>query len=166
MHIAIIEKEGNDKVMAKTMVEQPERFWELRGKFGLFGDNKEWKAALPAEAIGAALQFAGVCSAIVVFSKPRKPPNLSQNSGRPSKNYHDLAGYLSVVHGFLSFYSFVRVYWFRTRFALDARFAENLNVMASNVDIQTALAKAQWANAMRLAFGGICGGGPPWVQRF
>nr|WP_200985561.1 Ti-type conjugative transfer relaxase TraA [Rhizobium rhizogenes]QCL10649.1 conjugative transfer relaxase TraA [Rhizobium rhizogenes] len=43
---AIIEKEGNGKVMAKAMAEQPERFGELRGKSGLLGDNKERKAAL------------------------------------------------------------------------------------------------------------------------
>ena len=41
---------------------------------------------------------------------------------------------------------------------LDAWFVENFKVMAPNVDIQPALAKAQWANAMGLAFGGICGG--------
>ncbi|MDZ7875648.1 MAG: Ti-type conjugative transfer relaxase TraA [Rhizobium sp.] len=43
---AIIEKEGNGKVMAKTMAEQPERFGELRGNAGLLGDNKERKVAL------------------------------------------------------------------------------------------------------------------------
>ncbi|MDP5084735.1 MAG: MFS transporter [Yoonia sp.] len=41
---------------------------------------------------------------------------------------------------------------------LDAWFVENFGVMAPNVDIQPALAKAQWANAMGLAFGAICGG--------
>lgn len=41
---------------------------------------------------------------------------------------------------------------------LDAWFFENFKVLAPNVDIQPALAKAQWANAMGLAFGGICGG--------
>mmetsp|Transcript_29674 Transcript_29674/g.58785 ORF Transcript_29674/g.58785 Transcript_29674/m.58785 type:complete len:431 (-) Transcript_29674:959-2251(-) len=41
---------------------------------------------------------------------------------------------------------------------LDAWFVENFKVMAPNVDIQPALAKAQWANAMGLAFGAICGG--------
>lgn len=41
---------------------------------------------------------------------------------------------------------------------LDAWFVENFMVMAPNVDIQPALAKAQWANAMGLAFGAICGG--------
>ncbi|NTG38708.1 Ti-type conjugative transfer relaxase TraA [Agrobacterium rhizogenes] len=43
---AIIEKEGNGKVIAKAMGEQPERFGDLRGKSGLLGDNKERKAAL------------------------------------------------------------------------------------------------------------------------
>ncbi len=41
---------------------------------------------------------------------------------------------------------------------LDAWFVEKFKVMAPNVDIQPALAKAQWANAMGLAFGAICGG--------
>jgi MFS family permease len=41
---------------------------------------------------------------------------------------------------------------------LDAWFVENFKVMAPNVEIQPALAKAQWANAMGLAFGAICGG--------
>ncbi|WP_353310550.1 MFS transporter [Shimia sp. NS0008-38b] len=41
---------------------------------------------------------------------------------------------------------------------LDAWFVETFKVMAPNVDIQPALAKAQWANAMGLAFGAICGG--------
>jgi DHA1 family quinolone resistance protein-like MFS transporter len=41
---------------------------------------------------------------------------------------------------------------------LDAWFVENFKVMAPNVDIQPALAKAQWANAIGLAFGAICGG--------
>ncbi|MBT8154226.1 MFS transporter [Epibacterium ulvae] len=41
---------------------------------------------------------------------------------------------------------------------LDAWFVERFKVMAPNVDIQAALAKAQWANAMGLAFGAICGG--------
>jgi len=40
------EKEGNGKIMAKAMAEQPERFGELRGKSGLFGNNKERKEAL------------------------------------------------------------------------------------------------------------------------
>lgn len=43
---AITEKEGNGKITAKAMAEQPERFGELRGKSGVFGDNKERKAAL------------------------------------------------------------------------------------------------------------------------
>lgn len=46
LRTAITEKEGNGKVMAKAMAEQPERFGELRGKSGLLGDNKERKAAL------------------------------------------------------------------------------------------------------------------------
>ncbi len=46
LRTAITEKEGNGKVMAKAMAEQPERFGELRGKSGLFGDNKERKEAL------------------------------------------------------------------------------------------------------------------------
>lgn len=41
---------------------------------------------------------------------------------------------------------------------LDAWFVETFKLMAPNVDIQPALAKAQWANAMGLAFGAICGG--------
>ncbi len=41
---------------------------------------------------------------------------------------------------------------------LDAWFVETFKVMAPNVDIQPALAKAQWANALGLAFGAICGG--------
>ena len=43
---AMTEKEGNGKIMAKAMAEQPERFGELRGKSGLFGNNKERKEAL------------------------------------------------------------------------------------------------------------------------
>ncbi|SMP22083.1 MFS transporter [Shimia sagamensis] len=41
---------------------------------------------------------------------------------------------------------------------LDAWFVENFRTMAPGVDIQPALAKAQWANALGLAFGAICGG--------
>lgn len=41
---------------------------------------------------------------------------------------------------------------------LDAWFVENFKDMSPDVDIQPALAKAQWANAMGLAFGAICGG--------
>jgi DHA1 family quinolone resistance protein-like MFS transporter len=41
---------------------------------------------------------------------------------------------------------------------LDAWFVENFKVMAPNVDVQPALAKAQFANAMGLAFGAILGG--------
>lgn len=46
LRTAITEKEGNGKIMAKSMAEQPERFGELRGKSGMFGDNKERKEAL------------------------------------------------------------------------------------------------------------------------
>ncbi|OBZ97304.1 conjugal transfer protein TraA (plasmid) [Pararhizobium polonicum] len=46
LRTAITEKEGSGKVMAKAMAEQPERFGELRGKSGMFGDNKERKEAL------------------------------------------------------------------------------------------------------------------------
>ena len=46
LRTAITEKEGNGKIMAKAMAEQPERFGELRGKTGMFGDNKERKEAL------------------------------------------------------------------------------------------------------------------------
>jgi len=41
---------------------------------------------------------------------------------------------------------------------LDAWFVENFKAMAPDVDIQPALAKAQWASAMGMAFGAICGG--------
>ena len=41
---------------------------------------------------------------------------------------------------------------------LDAWFVETFKVAAPNVDIQPALAKAQWANAMGLAVGAILGG--------
>ncbi|NTB88024.1 Ti-type conjugative transfer relaxase TraA [Agrobacterium tumefaciens] len=46
LRTAMTEKEGNGKIMAKAMAEQPERFGELRGKSGLFGNNKERKEAL------------------------------------------------------------------------------------------------------------------------
>ncbi|MQB40199.1 Ti-type conjugative transfer relaxase TraA [Agrobacterium tumefaciens] len=46
LRTAMTEKEGNGKIMAKAMAEQPERFGELRGKSGLFGKNKERKGAL------------------------------------------------------------------------------------------------------------------------
>ena len=46
LRTAITEKEGNGKIMAKAMAEQPERFGEVRGKSGMFGDNKERKEAL------------------------------------------------------------------------------------------------------------------------
>lgn len=47
--------------------------------FGLaYGFMFEGRFPSPAEAIGAAMQFAGVCSAIAVFSKPRAPSSLSQ----------------------------------------------------------------------------------------
>ena len=41
---------------------------------------------------------------------------------------------------------------------LDAWFVEGFKTLASNVDVQPALAKAQFANAMGLAFGAIIGG--------
>ncbi|WP_333900589.1 BID domain-containing protein, partial [Agrobacterium pusense] len=46
LRTAMTEKEGNGKIMAKVMAGQPERFGELRGKSGLFGNNKERKEAL------------------------------------------------------------------------------------------------------------------------
>ncbi|UNZ53857.1 Ti-type conjugative transfer relaxase TraA [Agrobacterium tumefaciens] len=46
LRTAMTEKEGNGKIMAKAMAEQPERFGELRGKSGLFGNNGERKEAL------------------------------------------------------------------------------------------------------------------------
>jgi len=46
LRAAITEKDGNGTIMAKAMAEQPERFGELRGKSGLFGNNKERKEAL------------------------------------------------------------------------------------------------------------------------
>jgi len=46
LRAAMTEKEGNGKIMAMAMAEQPERFGELRGKSGLFGNNKERKEAL------------------------------------------------------------------------------------------------------------------------
>lgn len=46
LRTAMTEKEGNGKIMAKAMAERPERFGELRGKSGLFGNNKERKEAL------------------------------------------------------------------------------------------------------------------------
>jgi hypothetical protein len=42
----IIDQGGDGKVMAKAIVAQPERFGDVRGKSGLFGDNKERKQAL------------------------------------------------------------------------------------------------------------------------
>lgn len=59
LRAAVTEKEGNGKVMAKAMAEQPERFGELRGKSGLLGDNKERKAALHyAKAVSAHIGYA------------------------------------------------------------------------------------------------------------
>ncbi|WP_312622515.1 BID domain-containing protein, partial [Agrobacterium pusense] len=46
LRTAMTEKEGSGKIMAKAMAEQPERFGELRGKSGLFGNSKERKEAL------------------------------------------------------------------------------------------------------------------------
>lgn len=49
--------------------------------FGLaYGFMFEGRFPSPAEAIGATMQFAGVCSAIAVFSKPHGASSLSQNS--------------------------------------------------------------------------------------
>ncbi|MCW0983767.1 hypothetical protein OK142_23350 [Agrobacterium sp. BT-220-3] len=45
-----------------------------------YGFMFEGRFPTPAEAIGVAMQFVGVCSAIVVFSKPRTPSSLSRNS--------------------------------------------------------------------------------------
>lgn len=42
----IIDQGGDGKVMAKAIAAQPERFGDVRGKSGLFGDNKERKQAL------------------------------------------------------------------------------------------------------------------------
>lgn len=44
---------------------------------------------------------------------------------------------------------------------LDAWFVETFKAKAPNVDVQPALAKAQWANAMGLAIGAILGGVVP-----
>lgn len=44
---------------------------------------------------------------------------------------------------------------------LDAWFVENFRTKAQDVDVQPALAKAQWANGMGLAFGAIIGGWLP-----
>ncbi len=46
LRTAMTEKEGSGKIMAMAMAEQPERFGELRGKSGLFGNSKERKEAL------------------------------------------------------------------------------------------------------------------------
>lgn len=46
---------------------------------------------------------------------------------------------------------------------LDAWFIENFKVLAPNVDVQPALAKAQWANAVGLAIGAVLGGVLPDV---
>lgn len=43
---AIIDQGGDGKVMAKAIAAQPQRFGDVRGKSGLFGDNKERKQAL------------------------------------------------------------------------------------------------------------------------
>lgn len=42
--------------------------------------------------------------------------------------------------------------------ALDAWFVETFSAVAPNTDVQPALAKAQWANAMGLAVGAVLGG--------
>ncbi len=46
LRTAMTEKEGNGNIMAKAMAGQPERFGELRGKSGMFGNNRERKEAL------------------------------------------------------------------------------------------------------------------------
>lgn len=46
LRTAIAEKEGNGRIMAKAMAEEPDRFGELRGKSGVFGNNRERKEAL------------------------------------------------------------------------------------------------------------------------
>lgn len=46
LRTAMTEKEGNGKIIAKAMAGQPERFGDLLGKSGLFGNNKERKEAL------------------------------------------------------------------------------------------------------------------------
>ncbi|UXT50566.1 Ti-type conjugative transfer relaxase TraA [Agrobacterium tumefaciens] len=46
LRTAMTEKEGNGRIMAKAMAEEPERFGELRGKSGMFGNNGERKEAL------------------------------------------------------------------------------------------------------------------------
>ncbi|SOC92258.1 plasmid mobilization system relaxase [Rhizobium sp. AN5] len=46
LRTAMTEKDGNGKIMAKAMAERPERFGDLRGKSGLFGNNRERKEAL------------------------------------------------------------------------------------------------------------------------
>jgi Ti-type conjugative transfer relaxase TraA len=58
LRTAITEKEGNGKLIVKAMAEQPERFGELRGKSGIFGDNKERKEALhTAKAVAAHIGY-------------------------------------------------------------------------------------------------------------
>ncbi len=42
---AIIDQNGDGKVIAKALAAQPERFGDLRGKTGMLGDNKERKEA-------------------------------------------------------------------------------------------------------------------------
>ncbi|NTJ51379.1 Ti-type conjugative transfer relaxase TraA [Agrobacterium rhizogenes] len=46
LRVAILDQNGDGKLMATAMAEQPERFGDLRGKSGLLGDNKERKNAL------------------------------------------------------------------------------------------------------------------------
>lgn len=49
--------------------------------FGLaYGFIFDGRFPTPAETIGLAMQFVGVCSAIAVFSKPRRPSSLLKNS--------------------------------------------------------------------------------------
>ena len=55
--------------------------------FGLtYGFMFEGRFPSPSEVIGAALQLAGVCSAIATFSKPRSLKKSAQISRRPCQN--------------------------------------------------------------------------------
>ncbi|WP_426233568.1 BID domain-containing protein, partial [Pararhizobium sp. DWP3-4] len=45
LRIAIIEQKGDGRALGKALVERPQQFGDLRGKTGLFGDNKDRKQA-------------------------------------------------------------------------------------------------------------------------
>jgi Ti-type conjugative transfer relaxase TraA len=45
LRIAIIEQNGDGRALGKALVERPQQFGDLRGKTGLFGDNKGRKEA-------------------------------------------------------------------------------------------------------------------------